>query len=68
MSSEKIGAYAQVATFGIAVGLNLDEGITVSVFSQGSAGIEIARGDRFFRKIGMRQLGGNYGVKMEGGE
>ncbi|MEM9309691.1 MAG: hypothetical protein AAGA74_20545 [Pseudomonadota bacterium] len=29
-----------------------------------TAGIEIARPDRFFRKIGMRQLGGNYGFEF----
>ncbi|MEP2676520.1 MULTISPECIES: hypothetical protein [Roseobacteraceae] len=29
-----------------------------------TAGVEIMRADRFFRKIGMKQLGGNYGSKL----
>ncbi|WP_227271570.1 GNAT family N-acetyltransferase [Roseobacter weihaiensis] len=54
------------------VALRLAKGIEVWARSQQAthilyhvtAGIEIARADRFFRKIGMRQLGGNYAFEM----
>ncbi|MEM9576306.1 MAG: hypothetical protein AAF999_04745 [Pseudomonadota bacterium] len=54
------------------VALRLVKGIEVWAQSQEAthilyhvtAGTDVARADRFFRKIGMRQLGGNYGVRL----
>ncbi|MEO9652662.1 MAG: hypothetical protein ABJ360_02645 [Roseobacter sp.] len=54
------------------VALRLAKGIETSAQASAAthvlyyvtAGVEIAHADRVFRKIGMKQIGGNYGVRL----